>query len=308
MKRIEKIVTVSFMMIISLLSAGHMAYAIDVHGHESSQYIISYETGAREFISCESYDELISLLKNAVTAKCQVWDEPDGATIEWTIDNAMLYDYVYHYSGDFLYPGFYWCAAPGMSPSSYIVTDEHERIDTSALMIPASEDYFILLNGYTIKDVSIELLEIETLEIGTAKLIPWMANKFDSPQLSIAHSSEYDDMPDCQYSDDDVYLPESHFCLLDKFNTPNPMVFNLTVYLGQYNPYNWNLKAVKRIKYRVHNAKYLHSNYSTAPTVITDQQEIKTFFTIDGMEIAQPDKKGVYIEMQNGVMRKVMLP
>lgn len=299
----SRIRLLSCLLVLSALAQVVEMYAIvDDNGAESTQYLLSYETDSREAVSCANYEELMDVCRNSLRADCQVWPDSEGVTVEWKIENAFFYNYVYSGYMGYVADAFYWAVKPGMSPSSFIMTDDGEMIDeVGAIMVPASEDYFSIHPDKTIKDVSTEILEIETKDIGAIPLVSWFADKFDATDNGNYRSDDQERALNSNDEGSDGYLPKSHLFTLDKFGTPNPMVFTIVAYLGQYNPDTWNLKAVTRIKYRVNNASYLHDRFGDISEVsAVEADEASDTYTriydLMGRELREAQPGTVYIQ------------
>lgn len=232
-------------LVIVVMSGSLPSRAIVVdNGNKSTEYLLDYASGEKEALEFSSRGELDKYIYDNLNMDVVSEEDSEGCVVDCKIQNALFSNYIsaglYSYTSP---EGFYWHVKSRNSASSFeLNNDGYYSPEWDSYMLPSLYGEYALNDGATQKDVKAEILELETKEIGECQLIKWMANQFDAPPVSLPSTR-----------DDSGYLPADIIYPVINIHLEKRGLIDVIAYLGMYNPADWNLRAVTRLKFRVTN-------------------------------------------------------
>lgn len=247
-------------------------------GKESSQFFIDYATGKVSYFSCESFEEMNAISEETLISEIIYENDECGSTVELRVKNALFRNFTM--GGDVIHifdnPNkYYWSVKNGNQPYP---TDGKAPYDAdyNDVLLPCSVDKFNLCHGATVDDVSIEILEMESVDIGSYELFTYIYDQFDGcPRLEESSAG---------------YTPQKLCIPYWKYN-----ILSVFTYLGQYEAGSWNLRAITRLKYRVNNAVYRPENSSVQNIECDNPLQNEKKYDLSGRELNTPAKGKIYI-------------
>ena len=271
-------------------------WGITIEGIESKQFIMDYETGKTTSFEVETKEELSEYLKCNIKRSKTVSNIGGECIIEKKISNAGFYNLMSLSWIDLILPDrYYWTTMVDIQPSEWFYLPDGTPIgELDSYFLPADEEIFILNDGVGIDEVSISILELETIDIPSFSLVMAIEEEIDSETRISPNFSSQMGYKKNSINEEEVYNPTN---LLFLYATPTLLsnnCFKLLSYEGEYNENPWKLRAVKRIKYKVEGAT-LYSPGISSVADIRHEKESFPVYDLYGREIAIHQAGSIYI-------------
>lgn len=270
---------------------------VDDNGRVSTSLIIDYQTGDVITLECDTYEELLNQIKENLQAHVSFSNDETGATVEWTIDNALISNYSdldgYEYV---LFSAYYWCIKPGIFKAVETYPfDTRWGTEERHAMLPGAADCFKLHDGKTIDDVEVTVLDEQTKEIGNYELQYW-----------------FEDLPDAspqsrKMADENASpIPTIPYVIRQKPDAASPNQFTVIVYLGHFTPSTWELSATTKFKYHVSNASFSARSTDVDMAIDNGNNQREVLYNLHGIEIKSPQHGEMYILRTGNTARKII--
>lgn len=269
----------------------------DNKGRESTQFVLDYNTGECSYFDCGTLDELYEWANSGLSADCEYENDDTGATVEWSVSNALFYNFVHNGCASYIpADGYYWEVRTGKYPSAFetMLPSGEIRVSFDAYMLPGSQDVFHLHEGYGINDVVVTVLSEENKEIGSYPLIMWMADQFDGTRAENSQETAYESVGKYKVLYNDYSLERGNFAVL--------------IYMGHYEPESWTLKALTKVKYHVSHASYIPpKNTTSVIPEVSDSDSAPEYYDINGIPVDTPLNGNFYIMKCGDDVKKIFV-